>query len=55
MLKIQKAKLVRIEFPIELSNFYLRKTFFGSELFLPNFVLDKLSKVPAKLFYFLPD
>ena len=26
-LKIQKAKLVRIKFPIELSNFYLQKRF----------------------------
>ena len=26
--KIQKSKLVRIKFPIELSNFYFKKRFF---------------------------
>ena len=31
-LKIQKAKLVRIKFPIELSNIYLTKTFFSDSL-----------------------
>ena len=32
-LKIQKAKFVRIKFPIELSNFYLTKTFFVLKYF----------------------
>ena len=44
-LKIQKAKLVRIKFPIELSNFYLAKNVFWTKLFLP----VKLNKAPAKL------
>ena len=35
-IKTQNAKLVRIKFPIELSNFYLTKTFFGIELILPH-------------------
>ena len=43
-LKIQKTQMVRIKFPIELSNFYLIKTFFV-KLFLP----VKLNKAPAKL------
>ena len=47
--KIQKAKLVRIKFPIELSNFYLSKTFFCIEVFLPHQVLVKLKKATAKL------
>ena len=34
--KIQKAKLVRIKFSIELCNFYFTKTFFCIELFLPH-------------------
>ena len=33
--KIQKVKLVEIKFPIELSNFYLTKTFFVLNYFYP--------------------
>ena len=47
--KIQKAKLVRIKFSIELSKFYLSKTFFCIEIFLPHQVLVKFKKATAKL------
>ena len=44
-LEIQKAILVRIKFPIKLTNFYFVKKFFGIKLFLA----VKLNKASAKL------